>query len=364
MSVSPSAIGSDNAPNNHAPISQTGRVPIPARWRAGQTALSVAIALVAIWYLMSGYKSPVGERGLADSIGLGDMLGFMVLLALVWLTTPAVGTIAITTWQEALRRRWMLTLLMFAIVLIPISLFFTWMQQGSEEKFVRDFGLGFTVIITTVMAIFLGAGLIQPDIERRTIFTILSKPIDRIEFLLGKYLGLCLTLLVSLAIMSLMFIITYAWFLVRRETGGFGDAFSVYAGHPGMVFKLGNLARALLLHYGALTMMAAVAMTLSLVLSHIAAVVFSFVIYFCGQAASYWEHLSSGGTGSVSAPIATVIKTIYVFVPRLDRFDVRERLVNDMPVAFNYAWKAFGGGLLYVAAVLCVAYFIFSDREF
>ena len=135
------------------------------------------------------------------------MLGFVVLIALVWLTTPAVGTIAITTWQEALRRRWMLTLLMFAIVLIPISLFFTWMQQGSEEKFVRDFGLGFTVIITTVMAIFLGAGLIQPDIERRTIFTILSKPIDRIEFLLGKYLGLCLTLLVSLAIMSLMFLI-------------------------------------------------------------------------------------------------------------------------------------------------------------
>ena len=73
---------------------------------------------------------------------------------------------------------------------------------------------------------------------------------------------------------------------------------------------------------------------------------------------------AAAGAGSVSAPIAAVIKTIYVFVPRLDRFDVRERLVNDMPVAFNYAWKAFGGGLIYVAAVLCVAYFIFSDREF
>ena len=63
MSVSPSAIGSGNAPNNSdAPISQTGRIAIPARWRTGQIALSVVIALVAIWYLMSGYKSPVGEK--------------------------------------------------------------------------------------------------------------------------------------------------------------------------------------------------------------------------------------------------------------------------------------------------------------
>jgi Cu-processing system permease protein len=356
MSVAPSTIGKGPLP------ARSDRVAVPSSWRSAQVALTVAVALLAIYYALIGYKSAPGESGLADKVSLFDLLGFGVLVALVWAVTPTTATIAMTTWQEAIRRRWMSALLAFAIVLMPISTFFTWMQQGEEEKFLRDFGVGFTVIITVLMAIFLGVALIPPDIERRTIFTILSKPVDRREFLLGKYLGLCLTLWVSLAVMALMFLLTFAWFSIRRE--GYADAMAVTAGHPGLAFEIGNLARALLLHGGALMIMAALALTLSLMLSNIAAVVFSFVVYFLGQGASYWEYLSRGGSGSVSSGIAGVIRGAYLFLPRLDRFDVRERLVNDMPVAFNYMWKALSGGLIYVAVLLLVAYYLFSDREF
>jgi ABC-type transport system involved in multi-copper enzyme maturation permease subunit len=58
------------------------------------------------------------------------------------------------------------------------------------------------------------------------------------------------------------------------------------------------------------------------------------------------------------------VQIVYYALPRLDRFDVRERLVNDMPVALNYSWKAFSSGLIYVAVLLIIAYLVFSDREF
>jgi hypothetical protein len=59
-----------------------------------------------------------------------------------------------------------------------------------------------------------------------------------------------------------------------------------------------------------------------------------------------------------------VVKMLYFMLPRLDRFDVRERLVNDMPIGFNYIWKAMGAGTIYIAVLLTIAYLVFSDREF
>lgn len=358
MSAAPSTFRAPSV----APLPTGNRIAVPARWRTVQLVLIGLVALLGLYYNLAGYRSPAGEIGAADSRGLGENLGLLVLAGMIWLCTPTTATLAMATWQEAIRRKWMVALLGFALVLMLLSTFFTWMQAGEEKKFLRDFGVGFTVIITLLMAIFLGVALIPPDIERRTIFTILSKPVDRAEFLLGKYLGLCLTLWTSLAAMSLMFLLSYAAFYIRRE--GLAGALEVSPGHPGLAFETGNLARALLLHGGALMAMAAVSLALSLVLSNIAAVVFSFGVFFLGQGAGYWEYLSSGGRGSLAPSVSAIVRGVFAFVPRLDAFDVRQRLVNDMPIAFNYMWKSFGTGLVYTAAILLIAHWIWSEREF
>lgn len=343
------------------------RVAVSPRWRAGQIIVSALIILVAIYYNVKGYKSPVGETGAADARTLFDQVGFVLLLALTWITSPAAGVIAANTFQEAIRRKWMTAMLAFALVMLGLSTFFTWMQPGEEEKFLRDFGMGFTVIITLLMAIFLGVALVPPEIERRTIFTILSKPVDRLQFLLGKFLGLAVTLLANLFLLSVMFLISYTIFKVRRE--GWAGAIDIVPNtHPGLVFDLLNLSRALFLHYGQLLIMSALALTLSLIVTNITAIVFCFVVYFGGQGSSFLEHLSGdhaeeGGKG-LSGAVVGMIKALTFMLPRLDRFDVRERLVNDMPVAFNYIWKAFGSGLVYIAVLLTISYLVFSDREF
>jgi hypothetical protein len=348
---------------------QKERIEIPAKWRIGQAVVIALIALLAIYYFTIGWHSPAGESGAEDSRNLFDAIGFLVLAGITWLTTPTAGVIAITTFHEGVRRRWMLAMLAFTLVMLALSTFFTWMQPGTEEQFIRDFGMGFIIIITLLMSIFLGVALVPPEIERRTIFTILSKPVNRVEFLIGKFLGLSLILLANLLIMGVMFAIAYALFRIRRD-GGLAGAMAVSADHPGLKFELMNIWRAVLLQYGQLIVMSALALTLSLVISNITAIVFCFVIYFGGQMSSYWEHLTEGGAGDehtgtmVSKPVQGVINVIYFILPRLDRFDVRERLVNNIPIAFNYTWKAFGSGLVYVAVLLTVSYLVFSDREF
>jgi len=344
-------------------------VVISPRWRAGQIIVSALIILLAAYYYIKGWQGPPDETGLAASRSAFDLIGFVLLLALTWLTTPVTGVIATTTFQEAIRRRWMSALLAFALVMLALSTFFTWMQPGEEEKFLRDFGMGFIIIITLLMAIFLGVALVPPEIERRTIFTILSKPVDRLEFLLGKFLGLALTLFINLLFLSLMFMLSYALFSLRQNGWNFSAALASSNGNPGLLFDLANLGRALILQYGQLLIMSALALTLSLVVSNITAIVFCFVVYFGGQGTAFLEHLGGDHAadqtnGGLSGPVLGLVRTLTFALPRLDRFDVRERLVTDMPIAFNYIWKAFGSGLMYIAVLLTIAYLVFSDREF
>jgi hypothetical protein len=165
-----------------------------------------------------------------------------------------------------------------------------------------------------------------------------------------------------------MFLLSYALFKVRRE--GWAGANAVIENtHPGLAFDLMNLGRALALQYGQLLIMSALALTLSLIVTNITAIVFCFVVYFGGQGASFLEHLSGehaegGNERGLSGPVVGMIKTLNFLLPRLDRFDVRERLVNDMPIAFNYMWKSMGAGIIYIAVLLTISYLVFSDREF
>ena len=363
-------------------------VAIPASWRIGQFVLMGVVALLAIWYAIQGYKSPAGDTGAADNFSPFDLVGFVLAMALIFLTTPTAWVVATTTFHEAIRRRWMTALLGFAIVMLAVSTFFTWMQPGSQQKFLRDYGLGFTVIMTLIAAVFLGVALIPPEIERRTIFTILSKPVTRLEFLIGKYLGLMLTLALNLAVMGGIFLLSYGLFVVQKDGaealkgGNFlaniaylpkayalaNQADNIGVSLNGVSSDLVNLGRALFLHMGTLSIMASFAIMLSQFLTGITAIIISFVVYFLGQSAAYWDRLS-GGSGDSATPVLTgpvraVADAVYSVLPHLDTFDVRERLVNDLSVGWNYMLKSGSAGAVYTAVMLCVAYFAFSEREF
>ncbi len=340
---------------------------VPARWRIGQAIVLVLIALAAAYYYTKGWHSPKGTSPALDSRTAGDMLGFGLLAALTWLTTPATGVIAVTTVQEALRRRWIVVLTGFSVLLLLFSGSFTGLQPGSEEQFLQDIGTLFISTITLLIAIFLGVSLVPPDIERRTIFTILSKPVNRTEFVLGKFLGLCASLALALFVMSAAFLLAYMLFVTSRYTDAWAG--SAVASRMPLGWTLGNLANALILHYGQLVVVASMALTLSLFVSSITAIVFCFLAYFGGQMSSYWQNLGGRAEGgdastSISRGMQGMVNVVYYALPRLDRFDVHTQLAADTPIAFNTVWKAWDSGLIYSAILLTIAVLVFSDREF
>ncbi len=114
-------------------------------------------------------------------------------------TTP----VAINTFREAVRDRVLYNLIFFALMMIGAAVLVGQISIGIERLVIINLGLSAISIFGLVMAIFIGVGLVSKEIEKRTLYSLLAKPIRRWEFLVGKYAGLLLTLLVNTAFMTL-----------------------------------------------------------------------------------------------------------------------------------------------------------------
>src|SRR5258707_5412424 len=111
-----------------------------------------------------------------------------------WRTTFAIARNA---FREAIRDRVLYNLVLFVLLLTAGAIFLGELSAGQETKIIIDLGLSAMLLFGVFIAIFVGVGLVYKEIERRTLYAILSKPISRSQFLLGKYLGLCATLFVN-----------------------------------------------------------------------------------------------------------------------------------------------------------------------
>ncbi|MFP6624972.1 MAG: ABC transporter permease subunit, partial [Myxococcota bacterium] len=116
-----------------------------------------------------------------------------------------IGTIAENTIREAIRNRLLYTLLFFAVALIGTGVLVSNLSYVEGERILQDVGLAAIRLMSVGIGTFVGVGLIHGEIERRTLYTILSKPVSRVEFLLGKYLGLVLTTWLMLVVMGIAF---------------------------------------------------------------------------------------------------------------------------------------------------------------
>ena len=370
------------APRRVAPpaTSATDTLPVPSRWRLGQWLLIALVALAAIAYNLYFVPWPAIMRVLKagnfqlalNGFPVSDELGFVLLALLIRLSTPAAGTLAVSTLQEALRRRWVLGFLAFSSVVIIFSGSLSFIQLGQEQRFLQDIVTGFIIGMTILIAIFLGVTVVPPEIERRTIFTILSKPVNRLEFLLGKFLGLCLTLFVCLFWLSALFLLVFVLFNLRHNPAAFTTGTTENPAAT-LGFQTMNLAKALLLHYGQLVVLAALSLMLSLIVTPITAITFCFLAFFGGQMSSYWGHLGGNDAHAghedeaahgLSGPMQSLVKIVYYALPRMDHFDVRPQLLSDTAISAGDIWKAWSGGLIYISVLLTIAYLVFSDREF
>jgi ABC-type transport system involved in multi-copper enzyme maturation permease subunit len=247
--------------------------------------------------------------------------------------------IAINTFREAIRDRILYLILAFALVMIAASRAISLLTVGSEEKIIKDVGLASISIFGVATAIFIGVGLVFKEIEKRTIYTLTAKPIRRAEFILGKYMGLSLVLLVNLSIMTLAF---YAllWFK------GFLD------------FTLG---KAILLILVELLLITAIAILFSSFSSPLLSSLFTVTAYMVG-------HLSWGlpllGEKIESVAGRWVLEALYRILPNLEYLNIKGEVVHQVPVGGEEVALAAGYGLAYTAVVLMLAIAVFRKRDF
>ncbi|MHB8482277.1 MAG: ABC transporter permease subunit [Nitrospiria bacterium] len=258
--------------------------------------------------------------------------------------------IAYNTFREAIRDKILYNLLVFALVIIGASYLLSTLTLGEQSKIILDLGLGSMNLFGVLIAIFVGIGLVNKEIERKTIYTIISKPVARYQFLIGKYLGLVLTLLVNLAIMVIGF---YCSFYLQKT--GF---FFLYA--PEVHLSLG-FYKAVFLIFIELMIVTGVAILFSTFTTTTLAAIFTLFIYVIGHLIGTLNELAMKAADPVSKGI---LSGIYYLLPNLEKFNIKAEVVHNMPISLNYMAMSTLYGILYISALLLLSSFIFQKRDF
>lgn len=263
--------------------------------------------------------------------------------------------IAHNTFSEAIRRKFFWVVLLFGLVVIASANLFSGIAPGEEKKFVMDFGLGAIILFGVLIVVFLGATLIPAEVERKTIFTILSKPVRRWHFLVGKFLGLTLTMFVTILAMGIVFVAVYFWIARGIDV---------------------NLIKALILAFFQLLIVGAIALTASTRGSLAFNIVFAVLLYFVGTQSSSLltlaepeKHLAAERTEVQAVSWKTyifrsVLKVVYYVIPHLDNFDLRQAIVQERYVPLRNVLECIAYGLLYCSVVLILGILLFHDQEF
>lgn len=251
-----------------------------------------------------------------------------------------ISAIAINTFREAVRDKILYVLVIFGLLLIVASQVLSPITLGQQEKIIKDIGLASISIFGVLIILFVGTGLLYKELDKRTIYTIISKPIYRYQFILGKYFGLLLTLLSIVLIMTLIFYL-FLWFSSSQPNW--------------------YLLVAILLIYMKLAVVTALAIMFSVVSSPTLSATFTFIIYFVGHVSSDMLYF----TEKIESALAQNILTVFYYaLPNLDYFNIKREVVHNITFDPSFYGFAVLYGLCYILAALAVSIMVFERKDF
>jgi ABC-type transport system involved in multi-copper enzyme maturation permease subunit len=248
--------------------------------------------------------------------------------------------IAINTFKEAIRDKIFYSLVFFAVLLLGVSVVLSSLSMGEQQKIIADFSLAGINIFGVIIAVFVGIGLVSKEIEKKTVYTLISKPIRRWEFLLGKYCGLALTLLIYVSVMTLFFML-----VLFLYSGGWQW----------------NLLLAVFMIYIELLVVTAVALVFSTFSTPTLSAAYALAVYVLGHLTPDLKVIA-GKAGNVM--VAGLFNFIYYLLPNLENFNIKGKAVHGVEISAWYVFVSTSYGLVYTAALLLLASLIFQRRNF
>lgn len=251
-----------------------------------------------------------------------------------------IWAIALNTFREAVRDKILYTLLFFALLMIGASVLVAELAVGEYDKILRDLGLSAINLFGMLIAVFVGIGLVYKEIERKTIYTIASKPIPRWQFVTGKYLGLSGTLALEVLIMGAGFAVMLAM------TGSSGAIESLPA---------------IWLTWIELLVVTAVAIVFSCFSTPALSALFTLGFILIGRLTAALKEFADAGTSDVLQDFAAVV---YKILPDLQTFNLRAEAAYGRAYDWEYVGYATGYGLVWATLLLTLAAVIFQFRDF
>jgi ABC-type transport system involved in multi-copper enzyme maturation permease subunit len=252
-----------------------------------------------------------------------------------------IAAIASNTYREAVRDRVLYNLIIFAFLMIGASLLLGQITIAVQRQLLINLGLTAISIFGVLIAIFIGIGLVSKEIDKRTLYTVLTRPVQRWEFILGKFLGLMGTLAVNTLLMTAGFFLALLYLAHGLERS---DVYILVA----IFFILLQLM-----------MVTAIALLFSSFSTPIESAVLSFAVFVVG---SFSEDLRLFAESAKGLTHYLAIGTAYL-IPNFSALNVISQVAHGQPVlshliVFNSIYA-----LTYVGSVVCAASLIFQNRN-
>ena len=258
-----------------------------------------------------------------------------------------ISVIASNTFRESVRNKAFIFLMLASLALLFSSLLLAELAVvGQEKRLVQDFGLYFISLMGVVIAITSGVILVYKELDKKTIYTVLARPLHRWEFILGKYLGMLQILIIEICALAAL------WFIILFLTG--------------IPFQL-VFVKAVLLMFGEWMIISAVALLFSSFSTPILSGVLSFAIFMVGRVTYIiQEMLEAKSRGLfVSAPgLRPFGEAIVRVFPDLSIFNISKEILLGQAVEWTYVLQAYAYGLSYVVILVALAVLLFQRRDF
>lgn len=250
-----------------------------------------------------------------------------------------IAALALNTFRESIRDRIFYSLLAFAVLMLGFSLVLGNLTIGDEIKIIKDFGLAAISLFGVLIAIFVGISLVYKEMEKRTIYVILANPISRYQFVIGKYLGLSLTLLVEVVVM----------------TGGLlALCYFKQQAIPWELFM------AIVPIWFELQLILAVALLFSTFVSPFLSGLCTLAVFIIGHLTLDFKQLV------VNLDNPALKKTadfFYYTFPNLEALNFKARVVHGIDIPWAEFFFSLGYAACYTVMILSLALFIFNRRD-
>jgi len=251
-----------------------------------------------------------------------------------------IWTLASNTLREAIRSKLLYTLLGFSIALILLAIALSQLSYIDSDRILQNFGFASMRLFSVAIAIFVGVNLIHKEVDRRTVYTILSKPLSRSEFLLGKYFGLLATIWLQLGIMVVFFVGT------SMVTGA-----SLEASHAAVIALLAV----------ELALVVAIATLFSAFTTPLLASFFSVGVWVVGNLT---RDLRLMGAQASDTGIAGITTWLHRILPDMASFDLTLESAHGLPIVASDLLIPTIYGVGYIAVLLVASMIIFERRDF